>query len=271
MVSQFSEPVEIEEEPAPDKYVESAKDALISLFDREPNRAYFLKQLEVKLEKAHFHWVTARATNELIRDGILRSEQLPLGAQTRVKFVFHRSYRYYKREIERLLKVVRSYSRPEIARACGEQADILFFNAFMNRGFSSCGQDTNEFQGTRWTETNHNLDFIIQRDGIAYGCEIKNTWDYMDGREMRLKVRLCQHIGTTPLFIVRYAPKTYIEEVRLAGGFTLLFVYQIYPFGQNELVRQITNILEMGADCPTAIPSGIIDRFMRWHASKLTG
>ena len=45
----------------------------------------------------------------------------------------------------------------------------------------------------------------------------------------------------------------------------MIFEVQVYPFGQDGLVRRIRNILGLPVDCPRAIPEGIIDRFMRWH------
>jgi len=27
----------------------------------------------------------------------------------------------------------------------------------------------------KWEKSGHDLDFVLERDGIAYGCEIKNT------------------------------------------------------------------------------------------------
>ena len=53
-----------------------------------------------------------------------------------------------------------------------------------------------------------------------------------------------------------------------SGGFALIFVAQIYPFGQQNLANRIKEVLGLPVDCPRAIPEGIIDRFMRWHSRK---
>jgi len=53
-----------------------------------------------------------------------------------------------------------------------------------------------------------------------------------------------------------------------AGGYAMIFVAQIYPFGQRDLVERIKETLGLMADCPRAIPDGIIDRFMRWHSEE---
>jgi hypothetical protein len=172
------------EEKWEDAYVEDAKAELRAFFTERSQQVFYLKQLEVLFEKPFYHWITAKATNQLIAERWLRAEEVPLGDATRVKFVVHRSHRYYRRQIGRSLEVIREYSRPEITAACGEQADVLFFNALASRGFLYAGQDTNEYEGKKWTKSNHDLDFIIEKDGIAYGCEVKNTWDYIKREEM---------------------------------------------------------------------------------------
>lgn len=257
-----------EQEEWQDQYVEDAKAALRAFFTERREKVFYLKQLEVLFEKPFFHWVTARAVDDLLNEGLLTPEVVPLGGGTKAKFVSHRSHRYYRRQVQKSVAIIREYSRPAIARGCGEQADVLFLNALMKRGFVWAGEDTNEYRGKKWEETNHNLDFIIERDGKPYGCEVKNRWDYIDPREMGVKLAMCEFLGITPLFMMRSSPKTYNDEVIRRGGFVLIFVAQIYPLGQEDLVRRIKEDLELPADCPRAIPSGIIDRFMRWHARR---
>ena len=99
-------------------------------------KVYYLKQLEVLLEKQFFHWVTASAVNRLIGAGWLKAVEEELLGATRVKFIHHRSARYTSRQIKAMLSVIREYSRPEVARAAGVQAELLFMVAFAMRSFS---------------------------------------------------------------------------------------------------------------------------------------
>lgn len=116
-----------------------------------------------------------------------------------------------------------------------------------------------------WRKTDHNLDFIIQKDGIIYGCEIKNTLGYIDKNELEIKINICKHLGIKPLFIMRGPPKSYNNEIINNGGFVLIFETQIYPFGQDDLVKRIKTILGLPVDCPRAIADGTIQRFVKWH------
>ena len=152
-----------------------------------------------------------------------------------MKFLFDTKNRYYKRQIKKCIDVIREYSDHVIARACGEQADVLFFNALVRRGFVSHGQDVNEYKEKKWEESKHNLDFIIEKDSIVYGCEVKNTFAYIEKDEFLIKLRICDYLGIKPLFIMRNSPRTYNYEVIKKGGYVMIFEKQIYPFGHEKL------------------------------------
>jgi len=247
-----------------DKMVDKAKGALADFFEKNNEDVLYMQQLEVFFERQFFHWITSTATNELIDEGLLKFEERPLLGATRIKFVFGKAHRYYKRQMNEKLQVVREYSAPAIAGGCGRQAEVLFFNALANRGFLSHGQNTNECAGKKWVETEHELDFIMERDGRIYGAEVKNKWGYIDKDELDVKLAMCDLLEIRPLFIMRGSPKHYNNIIRLAGGYAMIFEAQIYPFGQRDLVKRIKETLGLLADCPRAIPEGIIDRFMRW-------
>jgi len=153
--------------------------------------------------------------------------------------------------------------------ACGEQAEVLFLNSFYRQDFKLISEDSNEFNGKKWTKTNHNLDFIIEKDNRIYGCEVKNTFDYINHNELEIKLEICDYLQIIPLFIMRYSPKTYNYEIIKKQGYALIFETQIYPFGQEPFVKKIRETLNLPVICSRAIPEGIINRFMRWHNLKI--
>lgn len=251
-----------------DKVVDQAKEVLTDFFGENNEDVFYMQQIEVFFEKQFFHWITAKATNELIGDGFLKSEELPLLGPTKIKFVFNKGYRYPKRAINEKIKVVRKYSDPIIASACGRQAEVLFFNALTGRGFFPYGQNINKYGGKKWTVTDHDLDFILEIDNKVYGAEVKNKLRYIDEDELDIKLRMCGFLGIKPLFIMRGSPKSYNYRIWRAGGYAMIFVAQIYPFGQTDLVKRIQETLGLPVDCPKAIPGGIIERFMKWHGKR---
>ena len=130
------------------------------------------------------------------------------------------------------------------------------------------GRNTNEFEGRRWEESEHDVDFIFERDGRAYGIEVKNTLPYINDREMKLKIRLCKHLGLTPVFVVRAMPAIWIGEVSRAGGFTLVLGYQLYPLGHKEFAREVREKTGLPVDAPRALYDGTMQRFVTWHEKR---
>ena len=209
------EPVD-EREPLEDAYVEQAKPELLAFLNSHRERVFYLKQLQVLFEKPYFHWITAKALYQLEADHEIQSVIAESPRGTRVRLFFAKGHRYWKRQARRLLELVDEMSEPQLAMACGEHADVLFFSALTARQFMALDQDTRTYNGKTWEETEHNLDFIIERDGIAYGCEVKNKWDYIDRDELLLKIDLCAYLGLRPLFIVRASPKSYNNAIMRA-------------------------------------------------------
>ncbi len=76
---------------------------------------------------------------------------------------------------------------------------------------------------------------------------------------------MCKHLKILPLFIVRMAPKTYIDVVRKEGGFTLIFGYQLYLYGQKPFADEVRRRLRLPTDSPAHIEDGTVKRLLDWH------
>src|SRR3989304_2473833 len=104
-----------EEPPRPrDTKIDEAKEKLRQFFNKNKDGIFYGRQLEVVFEKEFFHWIIAKSRKELIREGFLRSEEIPLGKNTKVDFLFKRGFRYYRRQVNKNIKIIREYSKPEI-------------------------------------------------------------------------------------------------------------------------------------------------------------
>lgn len=253
------------EEPRGDPAERRAREALIEVLEAKYERVYFTRQLEIMLEDSFFHWITGRAIRGLQEEGILMSDVRNLATGGRIKLLWHRRYRYPKRAAAAVVKRVESYADPNVAGAIGLQGEALTLDGFASKGFLMRGRDIREHEGVRWEETEHDMDFLFERDGRAYGVEVKNKLGYMDHEEMKLKVRLCRHVGLVPVFVVRMAPRTWIQEVRQADGFTLVLKYQLYPWGHRGLARAVSEELGLPVDAPRRLEEGTMRRFERWH------
>jgi hypothetical protein len=141
----------------------------------------------------------------------------------------------------------------------------LILEGFASIEFVMKGREANEYGGLSWTESDHDLDFIFERDGKAYGMEVKNTLGYMDRMEFDIKIRLCRHLGIRPVFAARMLPRSWINDLINEGGFALIIKYQLYPWAHRELARKVRTELNLPVDAPRRLSDGTMARFLRWH------
>ena len=254
-----------------DKKIDQAKEAVLQkLFEPDPDEVFYGRQAEVLLEQEYFHWITAKALRELVGEGLLRSERLWLNEPGKVSLTFYRlpKNRYWKRRANRVTKLVRRYSDYNFTRALGLHGEQMFDAALPKVGMRPLASNTQSYQGKTWEKTEHNLDRIFEPEGIGYGVEIKNTLPYIPIGELETKLEMCSFLDLKPLFIVRFAPKSYVYEIQRRGGFTLIFKYQLYPYGFVELAREVQRELRLPVDCPATIAEGTCRRFLRWHQER---
>ena len=145
----------------------------------------------------------------------------------------------------------------------------MFDAALGRNGFRAESTNSNSWRDRRWESTNHNLDRIVTRDEVAYGVEVKNTQNYIPRSELQIKLQLYHHLGVTPLFIMRYAPKSYMYEIHRAHGFGVLFEEQIYPFGHGALVTEVRQRLGLKVQSPRDVKEGDMLRLMKWHLRRI--
>jgi hypothetical protein len=114
----------------------------------------------------------------------------------------------------------------------------------------------NSYNDITWTNTNHDLDFVFEKEGIAYGIEVKNTLGYMDVKEFVTKIRVSLHLGLKPVFAVRSLPRTWAEALIQAGGYAMIMQYQFYPWNHMQLASEIREKLLLPVDTPRRIEDG---------------
>ncbi|MBE9008356.1 hypothetical protein IQ259_25705 [Fortiea sp. LEGE XX443] len=172
-----------------------AKETIRDFFDKNQESVYFSCQIEVLHEKKYFHWVTNRAIRDLIAEGVVKEEVRKLTTKGNIKLLWHKNYRYYKRSANELVQLVEAYSNPNITGALGLQGEAMILEAFARAEFVMKGRNTQCFQEKCWTKNNKDIDFIFEKDSVAYGIEVKNTLGYMEQDELKEKTELCHHIG----------------------------------------------------------------------------
>jgi hypothetical protein len=253
------------EEVRIDPVEEQAKAKLREFFNANPERVFFSRQLEVQFEGEFFHWVTNRALRHLIEEAFLAHEFEKLKFGGSIKLIWKRTFRYHRRAGAEIVKLVSEYSLPPISEALGNQGETMVLSGLAVNGFSIVGRHACSYREKVWTETEHNLDMVVERDGIGYGVEVKNTLPYIDQEDYKAKKALCEHLGLRPLFAVRMMPKTWINETQGMGGYCLIMKWQLYPWGHKELARRVEVELGLPVRCVSEVEQGLMERLLTWH------
>jgi hypothetical protein len=248
-----------------DRKIDEAKEVLLAQYFAEGTlEVYYGRQLEIWLEGLFFHWITKKGLNELAGEGRINFEERRSGSHV-AHFYWPRGHRYPRRQMKQILSLIAKFSAPRFTEALGQHGELLSDAAFAYTGFRILQKNVREVEGVAWTETNHNLDRLIMRDGVRYGVEIKNQLAYIDQTEFEVKLAMCKHFGVRPLFIARMMPKNYISAAARAGGFSLVFGNQHYPLMARDLADEVRGRLKFPILCIRELPDTTMQRFVKWH------
>src|SRR5262249_28571708 len=241
--------------------------ALMQTYFAGGTNVYYARQLEIWQEKTFFHWITSRALRELAGERRIGFSEGTSGTR-RAHFYFPIPHRYPRRHIAQTLNLIGEFSVPLFTRALGHYGEMLLESGLARTGFRILEHKVKEVDGRAWTKTNHDLDFLIIRDGIRYGVEVKNQLGYIDQTEFQIKLAMCEHFGIRPMFVTRVLPKNYIYEVANAGGFSLLTDNQNYPLLADDLARRVRAALNLPVGVIERFPDTALLRFERWHEQQ---
>lgn len=257
-----------------DDKIDNARTSILDFFDQNRGDVFYERQLTVIFEKDYFHWITVKALLELAAGGSINSQMLELLPGVPIRFFWARGNRYWKRQAGHVTNLVRRFSENSFIHAVGLQGELLVDAALPLAGFSPVARNARSFGDKSWIATGHNLDRIVQRDGVFYGVEIKNTLPYIPRDEFRIKMKICKHLGLAPLFVSRMAPKNYTYEIIERGGLSWVLGTQFYPFGHQELATEVKKRLRLPVDCPSRIEDGAITRLLKavaWQNRRKSG
>ena len=98
-------------------------------------------------------------------------------------------------------KFVAAYTRSVLIHGLGPHGEMMVDAALSAAGFTVKAKDVREWNGRKWTLTDHDLDRIYERDGIEYGAEIKNTLPYIEKKLLLRKLDIAKIFNVRPFFI----------------------------------------------------------------------
>jgi hypothetical protein len=246
-----------------DEKIDQARDALQQFFRDNAQEVFYERQLTILFEDRFFHWITVKALHELARDGVIQTDILELSTGVHIRFFRSPTNRYWRRQANAAMRLVRRFSANEFLHAIGRHGELLVDAALPQAGFRQVSRNARSYQGRDWKTTQHDLDRIVEREGIGYGVEIKNTLPYIPKDELGIKLEMCRELGLVPLIVSRMAPKSYNYQIIQAGGISWILGKQFYPFGHEELARQVRTVLRLPVDSPVHIEDGAITRLVK--------
>ncbi len=227
------------------------------------------RDLQVMFEEDYPHDITMKAVQALITEGFLSQKVLALGS-SEIHFIHRYNLRYVTRLMKDTAELIRQYSDYRISKATGDYAEMLFGFMFRLNGFAVVARHVNQYDGTRWLkEEGPDLDFIIEKDRITYGVEIKNTFDYMPPDEFQEKIDLCKRHGIIPLFPLRCPSDRQFETMQSVNGLALKFKSRIFPPGQEQLVRDIWSYMRLPVTVWHEIPLTVEKQFKAFHDRQI--
>ncbi|MCJ7634653.1 hypothetical protein MUP77_19970, partial [Candidatus Bathyarchaeota archaeon] len=185
---------EEEEDALYDKYDRDVKSRILETISQ--HQVVTDRELKVRLEHEFFPWIVGRVANRLVEEGRIRLVHPPGrkgGMGTPDNFFMDPSANY-ERLLELLLrkKRVSFYVNSLLTKLspAGFFAEEVFEASFNTLKFKIRGVDVSEFAGRRVESVPGkeppNLDFVIEKDKVVYGVDIKNWIKY----EFDLKERV---------------------------------------------------------------------------------
>ena len=128
---------------------------------------FYKRQIQIIFEGVYPHDITGKAVNSLIKEGFLSSEPRSFSKNMHAIFIWRHNVRYVARDIKLKASIMEKFSADELNDGAGKYAESLFLHMFQKNQFTILGRDVNMLGDARWTVSDKNLDFIIERDGFV--------------------------------------------------------------------------------------------------------
>jgi hypothetical protein len=285
-------------DPAVEKAAKALKNHFINARGKPIKTPFFARQLQVLYEEDFFPRVIDHALSRLEHEEFLRcitSAEIPGLSQLKnvqkIKFYFNAKaepsaqelYETMKKKAYNIARVVNAYSHPKVTDDLGEHLQSLLWQELRAQRFRVIGSNTNEYHGKEWTTSGQDVDHIAEHESgrLAIGLEAKNTLGIMPLKVIDEKIAICNHLGITPVFAVRWM-KPYIHYIESKGGFCWIFKTQIYPYSYRDVVSDIFRRLsvlgrqnfsgrrlEFPVSASSRLPESSVKNFERWVKSKV--
>ena len=258
-----------------DEYEENAEVRILEVISQ--HQVVADRELKVRLEREFFPWLIGRVVNRLIGDDKVRLVHPP-GRKGRMgtphNFYMDLSANY-EENLQLLLKKrrVSSYVNSLLTRLspAGFHAEDVFESAFNSLRFEIVGRDVSEFGDKRVKgvpgKEPPNLDFVIQRNKITYGVDIKNwiKYEFDSVSDVMDKVDLAMQLGIIPFICARYVDKDTLYKIVKIPGIVYRYETLILPPEFRTLAAEARTLLGYSVLATDALPPYKLDFMRKLH------
>lgn len=238
------------------------------------------REIKVRLEPV-FPWLAGYALKALVREGVVKQwgykGRRPIKAWAPRRFFALAGTTYS--EIVSLIKekrdVTKAVNSQLTMRALAAYfAEDIFDEALENPPleFEILDRNSYEFRGRRVRSRGRgpppDLDFIVERDGVIYGIDIKNWIRYEKGTidEVKKKVDAALQLGLVPFMIARYIDKsTLFTEIVQRGGLGYSYSELLFPITLSTLARRAEELLGYRVRCVRRLPLYMSEYILDLH------
>lgn len=237
----------------------------------------------MRLEKQFFPWVTGRALLAMEREGIVERVGYA-GRRSKTKRVPESFFVSYGTKYEDVVgtimkkyRVSRDVNAILTAHApAGEHAEDLFERAFESLDFEIHGRDMTKFKdrtvrGKKGKQL-PNLDFIIEKDKVIYGVDVKNwiKYEYATRNQVRFKRNLALQLRIVPFIIARYVDKeTIYLDFYKKGGICYPYKTLLIPPSYESLAHDANSLLGYPIIASDFLPKYKVDWIQKLHEDVL--
>jgi len=264
-----------EPEPEQDEYTENALDLIEEIVATQ--KVVTEREVKVRLEDRFFPWVTGRALKLLVEMGRVVKQGLP-GRRGRIETKnFYSLPDFNYDEVVGEMREKRGVSKEVNAMLTGHApatyfAEDLFERAFASLEFEIIDRDASEYKGRKVTaipgKEPPNLDFILERDKVTYGADVKNwiRFEANTRNEVISKVELALQLNIVPFIIARYVDKSTIwNGIIKKGGICYPYRTLIFSPDFDSLARKANQLLGYPVLALDRLPTYKLERIESLH------
>jgi predicted RecB family endonuclease len=215
------------------------------------------RELRYRLESEFPHDKIGQAITKLRREGKVKQYHLPgrKGKEEAPNTFYALPGSDYRSLLPKMReKFELAVAVIDISSAMGLYAEEVWYNAFRERGWRVYPERIEEIGNVRkfrdleaTRDTKVGIDFIVEKDGIAYGVEVKNKLPYPS--QLLEKIIVMVDLGLIPLIIARWLNPSQINAIKKLGGFYVVYKTAIYSPTYKELIDKAVKVLGFPIEC----------------------